>query len=95
MEQVEGIFVRAQSLQELVGRRFVWDSPENACGYAGVLNVIEYEQISKAIFVIEAIQDGMMTVYWSGIGDIGWSAPFDRDVPFETRAAIPLPDSIL
>lgn len=95
LEQVEGIFIKAQSLQELVGRRLLWDTPENEYGYAGVLNVVEYEQITKAEFVIESIIDGIMTVYWKGIGDIRWSAPFDTDVPFETRVAISLPTSAL
>ncbi|MBR6421083.1 MAG: hypothetical protein IKS42_12175 [Oscillospiraceae bacterium] len=93
LEQVDGIFIKAQSIQELVGRRFVWDTPENENGYAGVLNVVEYEQISKAEFMIESIIDGIATVYWRGIGDIRWDEPFDIDVPFETRVTIPLPNS--
>ena len=95
LEQVEGMFIKAQNIQELVGRRFVWDTPENEYGYAGVLNVVEYEQISKAELVIESINDGIATVYWHGIGDIRWDEPFDTDVPFETRVMISLPDYAL
>ncbi len=95
LEQVEGIFFRVQSIRELVGRKIVWETPENEYGYAGVLNVVEYEEISKAEFVIEEIRDGMMTVCWKGIADIGWSKPFDSDVPFETRVTIPMPASAL
>ncbi|MBR4628613.1 MAG: hypothetical protein IKO47_13140 [Ruminococcus sp.] len=95
LEQVEGIFIKAKSIHELAGKRFVWETPENEYGYAGVLNVVEYEQINKAEFVIESISDGIITVYWRGIGDICWDEPFDTDVQFETRVAIPLPDSAL
>ena len=95
IEQVEGVFVKVHSLQELVGRKLVWDTPENEYGYAGVLNVVEYELINKAEFIIESIHDGIMTVYWKGIGDICWSSPFNINVPFETRVTIPLPDSAL
>ena len=95
VEHTEGIFFKVQCLTELVGRRFVWDTPENEYGYAGTLNVVEYEQISKAEFMIETIHDGIATVYWKGIGDIRWGEEFGTDVPFETRVAIPLPDSVL
>ena len=57
--------------------------------------MVEYEQISKAEFMIESILDGIAAVYWKGIGDIRWGGEFDTDVPFETRVAIPLPDSVL
>ena len=95
IEQPEGIFIKAQSLQELVGRKLVWEDCENEYGYAGVIYVVEFERINKAEFIIESINDGIMTVYWKGCGDILWSSPFDSDVPFETRVSIPLPDSAL
>lgn len=91
VEQVEGIFLKVQSLQELVGKTLVWETEENEYGYAGVLNVVEYEVLSKAEFTVERIEDGMMTVYWKGIGNIGWSSPFNVNVPFETRVTVPLP----
>ena len=93
VEHTEGIFIKAQDITELVGRKFVWETPENEYGYAGTLNVVEYEQITKAEFVIESINDGVAIVYWKGIGDIRWGEEFGTDVPFETRVAIPLSDS--
>ena len=93
IEQVNGIFLKVKSLQELVGRKLVWEDFENEYGDAGVLNVIECEWIRNAEFIIESINDGIMTVYWKGIGDICWSSPFNVNVPFETRVTIPLPDS--
>ena len=95
LEQVEGIFIKVPSLLELVGRKLVWEEAENEYGYAGVLNVVEYELINKAEFIIESINDGIMTVYWKGFGDICWSSPFNVNVPFETRVTIPLPESAL
>lgn len=93
VEHTEGIFLKVQSITEIVGKKFIWESPENEYGYAGTLNVVEYEQLSKAEFVIENISDGVATVYWKGIGDIRWSGDFNTDVPFETRFCAPLPDS--
>ena len=93
VEQTEGIFINARSITEIVGRKFIWETPENEHGYAGTLNVVEYEQLSQAEFVIEDITDGAATVYWKGVGDIRWSGDFGTDVPFETRFRAPLPDS--
>ena len=90
VEHTEGIFLKVQSITEIVGKKFIWESPENEYGYAGTLNVVEYEQLSKAEFVIENISDCVATVYWKGIGDIRWSGDFDTDVPFETRFSAPL-----
>ena len=95
IEQVNSIFLKVNSLQELVGRKLVWEEFENEYGEAGVIYVVEFEQLNKAELIIESINDGKMTVYWKGSGDILWSPPFGSDVPFETRVTIPLPDSAL
>ena len=93
LEQIDGIFLKVKSLQELVGRKLVWEEASNEYGNAGALNVIECEMINNAELTIEGIENGSMTVYWKGHGDIRRNAPFNVDVPFETRVTIPLSES--
>ncbi|MCR4646949.1 MAG: hypothetical protein K5695_16335, partial [Oscillospiraceae bacterium] len=93
LEQVDAIFLKVQSLRELVGRKLVWEEYQNEYGCAGALNVNEYQLIDNAEFTIESINDGSMTVYWKGHCDIHLRSPFDVVVPFETRVTIPLPES--
>ena len=93
LEQVDAIFLKVQSLRELVGRKLVWEEYQNEYGCAGALNVNEYQLIDNAEFTIESINDGSMTVYWKGHCDIHLCSPFDVAVPFETRVTIPLPES--
>ena len=93
LEQIDGIFLKVKSLQELVGRKLVWEEASNEYGNAGALNVIECEMINNAELTIEGIENGCMTVYWKGHGDIRRKEPFNVDVPFETRVTIPISDS--
>ena len=93
LEQIDGIFLKVKSLQELVGRKLVWEEASNEYGNAGALNVIECEMINNAELTIEGIENGSMTVYWKGHGDIRRKEPFNVDVPFETRVTIPISES--
>lgn len=87
VEHNDVLFFELNDINEIVGKKFVWDSYENEYGEAGQLYVAEFESISEAEFVLESINDDIAVVYWKGIGDIGFDGNFDSDVPFETRAA--------
>ena len=95
LEQIDGIFLKVQSLQELVGKILVWEEYSNEYGDAGALNMNKCQMIDNAELTVESINGSSMTICWKGHCDIGLNAPFDAAVPFETRVTIPLPESEL
>lgn len=87
-----GFNTHASSFEELKGRKFVWDSEENADGEeAGTFYVLEHEFLSGGTIEITDISDDLMTIYWSGLANVYWSEEYDSDIPFEAEFTVKLP----
>ncbi|MDE7193225.1 MAG: hypothetical protein K2O14_04570 [Oscillospiraceae bacterium] len=87
-----GFNTHASSFEELKGKKFVWEGEENSDGEeAGTLCVLEHEFLSGGTIEITDINDGVMTVYWSGLANIYWSEEYDSDIPFEAEFTVKLP----
>lgn len=81
----------ASSFEELKGKKFVWDSEENADGEeAGTLYVLEHEYLSSGTIEITDVSDGFMTIYWSGLANVYWSEEYGSDIPFEAEFTVKL-----
>lgn len=88
----DGFNTHASSLEELKGKKFVWDSEENDDGEeAGTLYVLEHEYLSSGTIEITDISDGFMTIYWSGLANVYWSEEYGSDIPFEAEFTVKLP----
>lgn len=88
----DGFNTHASSLEELKGRKFVWNSEENADGEeAGTLYVLEHEYLSSGTIEITDVSDGFMTIYWSGLANVYWSEEYGSDIPFEAEFTVKLP----
>ncbi|MDE6030219.1 MAG: hypothetical protein K2G32_01175 [Oscillospiraceae bacterium] len=87
-----GFNTHASSLEELKGKKFVWDSEENADGEeAGTLCVLGHENHSSGTIEIIDVSDGFMTIYWSGLANVYWSEEYGSDIPFEAEFTVKLP----
>jgi len=82
----EGFNTKAQNISELKGEKFTWDKSINSDNEeAGVLNVVEFESVTKGTIEIIDIDEKNITVRWTGTGNIYWSEPFSKDVPFDVE----------
>lgn len=69
-----GFNTHAGTFEELKGKKFVWESEENADGEeAGTLYVLEHENLSSGTIRITDVSNGHMTARWSGLANIYWS----------------------
>jgi hypothetical protein len=82
----EGFNTKTKSIDELKGKKFAWDKSINSDNEeAGVLNVVEFERVTKGTIEVIDIDEKNITIRWTGTGNIYWSEPFSKNVPFDVE----------
>lgn len=88
----DGFCTYTKNIQDLKGRKFVWEEPYNEDDEAaGFLCVQEHEEITKSIIEILNVDGNILTVYWSGEANVFWDEKYGDNVPFETVFDVSLP----
>ena len=83
---IDAFHTNVHSVEELVHKKFVWDSTENLNQEAaGVLNIIDFEDVTKGTIEVLKVEDHNITIHWNGTGNIYWDNEFGKDVPFDTE----------
>lgn len=90
-----GFNTHVSGFGELCGRKFIWKSECNEEEEeAGTLCVQEHEAVRMGTIEILKVEDGQITIYWSGRADVGWSRKYGSKVPFETIFTAKIPEAI-
>lgn len=90
-----GFQSHASDFESLKGQKFVWKEEYNAEDEeAGTLYVQEHEAVRKGTIEVLNVENGRITMKWSGNADVGWSRIYGASVPFETIFTARIPDSI-
>lgn len=89
-----GFNTHASDFNELKGRKFIWEDEYNEDDEeAGYFCVQEHEAVREGVIEILDVEDGQMTIKWSGKADVGWSRKYGSAVPFETIFTVNIPDT--
>jgi len=81
-----GFDTGVSSIEQLVGKKFIWNSSENEKGEeAGRLYVFEHEDITKGTIEIIDFIDNSFSIRWSGTANIFFNELYYKNVPFETN----------
>ena len=89
-----GFNTHISNFSELCGRKFIWESEYNAAEEeAGTLCVQEHEAVREGTIEILKVENGQITIKWSGKADVGWSRKYGSKVPFETIFTAKIPDA--
>ena len=90
-----GFNTHISNFSELCGRKFIWESECNAAEEeAGTLCVQEHEAVREGTIEILKVENGQITIKWSGKADVGWSRKYGSKVPFETIFTAKIPDAV-
>ncbi len=90
-----GFNTHTSDFGKLKGRKFVWKNEYNAeAEEAGTLYVQEHEAVREGTIEILNVENGQITIKWSGKADVGWNEKYGSKVPFETIFKTKIPDSI-
>lgn len=85
----EGFNTKVQNIEELKGKSFVWERSINSEDEeAGVLNMVEFENVTKGTIEIVDIDEKNITIHWVGEGNIYWKEPYSKNVPFDTEFTV-------
>lgn len=90
-----GFHTHTPNFSEMNGKKFIWKEEYNAEGEeAGTLYVQEHEAVREGIIEILNVENGRITIRWSGKADVGWSRKYGSKVPFDTIFTAKLPTSV-
>lgn len=90
-----GFNTHTSDFGDLKGRKFVWNEEYNAEDEeAGNLYVQEHEAVREGTIEILNVENGRMTIQWSGKADVGWSRKYGDKVPFQTIFTTKIPESM-
>ena len=90
-----GFNTHISGFSELCGRKFIWESEYNeAEEEAGTLCVQEHEAVREGTIEILKVENGQITIKWSGRADVGWNRKYGSKVPFETIFTAKIPDAV-
>lgn len=82
----EGFNTKVKSVEELKRKSFVWERSINSENEeAGVLNIVEFEDVTKGTIEIVDIDEKNITIHWTGEGNIFWSELYSKNVPFDAE----------
>lgn len=82
----EGFNTKVKSVEELKRKSFVWERSINSENEeAGVLNIVEFENVTKGTIEIVDIDEKNIIIHWTGEGNIFWSEPYSKNVPFDAE----------
>ena len=83
---VDPFHTNVHTVEELVNKKFIWDSVENNNHEsAGTLNIVEFEDVTKGTIEVLKVEGNQITIRWNGTGNIYWDNEFGKDVPFTTE----------
>ena len=90
-----GFHTHTSDFKSLQGKKFVWKNEYNRDEEeAGTLYVQEHEAVREGTIEIQKVENGQMTIKWSGRADVGWSRKYGSKVPFETVFTAKIPASV-
>lgn len=90
-----GFHTHTKRFEDLKGKKFVWKEEFNEEEEeAGTLYVQEHEFVRKGTIEIVNVENGQMTIKWSGKACVGWSRKYGDNVPYETIFTTKIPDSM-
>jgi len=85
----EGFNTKVQNIEQLKEKAFAWKRSMNNEGEeAGILNVVEFENVTKGTIEIVDIDEKNITIHWSGEGNIYWNELYSKNVPFNTEFTV-------
>ncbi len=90
-----GFHTHTPCFSELSGKKFIWETEYNQDDEeAGTLYVQEHEAVKQGTIEILKVENGQVTLKWSGKAYVGWSRKYGDNVPFETVFSVKIPDTI-
>ena len=83
---IDSFNTNVKNNEELENQKFIWSASTNSREEsAGVLNIVEYEDVTNGVIEIKKIENNNITIHWSGNGNVFWNEKFGKDVPFDVE----------
>ena len=81
---IESFNTNVHNIEDLKNKKFVWNDIVNDKNEsAGVLNIVEYEDVTKGIIEILKVDNDNITIHWNGTANVFWNAEYRDNVPFD------------